>query len=284
MNGKLWRFAAALLPICFLSAQEPSPQQSPQPANRPGFHQPSPEVMRQITEQRRRMIANANAINDLAGHIQSPDDARKLVDLTADEFSKELPPRWATWSIRKRIARAEYESAADPGALIPEQHVAAAWNDYLEKIGAPQETYVTEAEIHTLRDSSYVGSQLSWVRGNQNIWTVPNIYALGPDGKVANGCRALEVLNILWQLGNQSELLEGTREQMKKGQLLSDSYKNPSKLPASGSERGHVTFSVTARMMPPNLVQEAALRYMKDHGARALNGAIEDLIKDLFEG
>lgn len=281
MNGKLWRIAAALLPICFLSAQEPNPQ-VPQGTNRGSVHLPSPEVLRQATEMRRRMIANANAINDLAGHIQSLDDARKLVDLTADEFSKELPPRWATWSIRKRIARAEYESAADPGALIPEEHVAAAWNDYLEKIGAPQESYVTEAEIHAVRDSSYVGSQLSWVRGNQNIWTVPNIYALGLDGKVANGCRALEVLNILWQLGNQPELLSGTREQMKKGELLSDMFKNPSKPPAPGSVRMYLSAQV--RMMPPNPVQEAALRYMHDHGVHGLNSAIEGLLKDLFEG
>jgi hypothetical protein len=42
--------------------------------------------------------------------------------------------------------------------------------------------------------------------------------------------------------------------------------------------------SAQVTMMPPNLVQEAALRYMKDHGVRALNGAIEDLLKDLFEG
>jgi hypothetical protein len=281
MNGKLWRFAAALLPLCLLSAQEPNPQ-APQGANRGGVHLPSPEVLRQATEMRQRMIANANAINDLAGHIQSLEDARRLVDLTADEFSKELPPRWATWSIRRRIARAEYESAADPGVLIPEQHVADAWNDYLEKIGAPQESYVTAAEIHALRDSSYVGSQMTWVRGNQNIWTVPNIYALGPDGKVANGCRALEVLNILWKLGNQTELLSGTREQMKKGQLLSDMFKNPSKPPVPGSERSYM--SVQLVQMPPNLVQEAALRYMKDHGVHAFNSAIEGLLKDLFEG
>ena len=282
MNGKLWCFAVSLLPICFLSAQEPSPQ-APQPATiRGSVHLPSPEVLREATEMRRRMIANANAINDLAGHVQTLDDARKLVDLTADEFSKELPPRWATWSIRRRIARAEYESAAAPGVLIPEQHVADAWNDYLEKIGAPQESYVTAAEIHALRDSYYVTSQITWARGNQNIWTVPNIYALGPDGKVANGCRALEVLKMLWQLGNQPELLPGTRELIKKGELWSDMYENPSKPPAPGSEKGYV--SVTTRMAPPNPVQEAALRYMKEHGARGLNSAIEGLLKDLFEG
>jgi hypothetical protein len=280
MNGKRWHFAAALLPICFLHAQQPSPQEVPQQANREGFRQPSPEAIRQANEQSRSMRAHANAINDLAGHIQSLDDARKLVDLIAAEFSHELPPRWATRSIRKRIARAEYESAYDPGALIPERHVADAWNDYLQKIGAPQEVYVTTDEIHTLRDSSYVGSQLAWVRGNQNIWTVPNIYAVGQNGKVASGCRALEVVNILWKLAIDPDVLKGTRGLIKDGLLLSDRFKNPSKPPSPGSESAHVT--LTGRVMPPNPIEQAALRYMHVHGAHALNSAIEGLLKDLF--
>lgn len=281
MNTKLWRFAAALLPICFLSAQEPSPQ-APQPANRQGFRQPSPEAMRKIAEQWKRTREQANAINDLAGRIQSIDDARKLVDLVAAEFSDELPPKWATRSIRNRIAHAEYEAAGDPGSLIPEQHVADVWNDYLQKIGAPQESYVTAAEIHTLRDTYYVNSQVLWARDIQNIWTVPNIYALGQDGKVANGCRALEVLNILWSLANQPKLLPGTRDLIKKGQRWSDMVKNPSKPPAPGSEKGYVTIS--SQRMPPNPVGGAALQYMHDHGVRALNHAIEGLLQDLYAG
>ena len=277
MNWKLWRLAAALLPICCLSAQQPSPQ-VPQQANGEGFQPPSAETMRQLTEQTQRDRANAAAINDLAGHIQSPGDASKLVELVAAEFSHELPPKWATRSIRQRIARAEYEAAADPGSLIPEQHIADAWNDFLQTIGAPQESFVTAAEIHTLRDSHYVASQLSWARGNENIWTVPNLYAVGEDGKVANGSRALEVLNILWQLANQPEALQGTRDLIKKGQLMSDMYKNPSKPPAPGSARAFVS----ARMMPPNPVQNAAQNYANDHGAHALNSAIEDLLQRLF--
>jgi hypothetical protein len=279
MNGKLWRFAAVLLPICFLSAQQPS-LQTPQQVNREGFREPSPEVMRQATERRQRLRAHAIAINDLAGHIQSPGDAHQLVDLVAAEFSKDLPPKWATRSIRNRIARAEYEAAYDPGALIPEQHIADVWNDYLQKIGAPQESHVTAAEIHTLRDSYYVSAQLSWAHDNQNVWTVPNIYAVGQDGKVANGCRALEVLNILWQLGNQPDALQNTRALIKEGQFLSDQFKNPSKPPAPGSVKSFVTF----RLMPPNPVQQAALRYMRDHGVRALNGAIQGLVQELFAG
>ena len=114
------------------------------------------------------------------------------------------------------------------------------------------------------------------------FWTVSNIYAVGQDGKVANGCRALEVLNILWELANQSEALQSTRELTKKGQLLSDMYKNPSKPPSSESEKGYTTFQV--RQMPPNPVQEAALHYMHDHGVHALNSAIEGLLPDLFAG
>jgi hypothetical protein len=280
MNGKLWRFAIALLPICLLSAQQPD-SQLPQQTNRQSLQQLSPEALRRATEPWRIGRAHAIAINDLAGQIQSLDDARKLVDLVAAEFSHELPPRWATRSIRNRIARAEYEADYEPGSLIPEQHVADAWNDFLEKIGAPQESYVTAAEIHTLRDSYYVTSQLSWARGNQNIWTVPNIYAIGQDGKVANGCRALEALNILWELGNQPEALPGAREMTRKGEFVSDIYKNPSKPPAPGSERASF---VAGRMMPPNPVQQAAIHYMHDHGVRALNSAIESLLKDLYAG
>ena len=282
MNGKLWLFAAGLMPICLLSAQQPG-SQSPQQSSRQVFVGPSSEAMRQAAERRKLMQAKANAINDLAGHIESLDDAHKLVDLVAAEFSKELPPKWATRSIRDRIARAEYEAAYDPGSLIPEQHIADAWNDYLQKIGAPPESNVTAAEIHTLRDSHYVTAQLAWARGIENIWTVPNIYALGQDGKVANGCRALEVLNILWKLGNQPEALQNTRALIKKGELLSEKYKNPSKPPAPGTEKSSV-MAVTARMMPPNPVQQAALRYMHDHGERALNRAIEGLLTELFAG
>jgi hypothetical protein len=44
-----------------------------------------------------------------------------------------------------------------------------------------------------------------------------------------------------------------------------------------------MTFGV-ARVAPPNPVQQAALHYMRDHGVRALNRAIESLLKNLFEG
>lgn len=296
MSWKFWCLGVGLLPICVLSAQQPNPPAPQRPAsnsaqqtNQLAPHQPSPEALRQMAEERKRMQEHAEAINDLAGNIQSLDDAHRLVNLVADEFSHDLPPKWTTRGLRDRIARAEYDSAAE-GALIPEQHVADAWNDFLEKIGAPQESQVTAAEIHTLRDEYYTGAQFFWVRGNQNIWTVPNIFAVGTDGKVSDGCRALDAMNILWQLVNQPDVLQGARDMVKKNQRFSDLVQNPSKPPAAGTEKGHVTLqktyttfgSVTARVIPPNPIDVAARKYMQDHGLRAMNRAVEDLLNDLF--
>jgi len=264
-HRKLTLFAAAFLPLSFLCAQDA-------------------RVIAPYVIGRQHAIA----INELAGQIQSLDDARKLVNMVAGEFAKELPPRWATRGIRDRIARAEY-AAVDPGALIPEQHVADVWNDFVEKIGAPPDSFVSAAEIHSLRDSEYVGSQLAWARGIQNIWSIPNIWATGPDGKVADGCRALETLNILWILGNQPDALTGARENVRKGVRLSDEIKKLSEPPQPGTERSYSTLvagssgSMLGRLVTlRNPVEDAAMKYMRDHGKRALDHAIEDLLAELF--
>jgi hypothetical protein len=214
------------------------------------------------------------AINEIAGHIKSIDDAHKLVDLIAAEFS-DGPPKWATPSMRDRIASAEYAAAADPGSLISEQRVADAWNAYLQETSAPQEYFVTADEIHTLRDSLYTTSQVIWAGGGQSVWGLSKTYAVGADGKIANGCRALEALRVLWQLAWEPEVLQGTRDLLKKGQRMSDFFEDPSK-----TGPGTVSFT----QAPPNPVREAGGRYRQDHGARALNNAIERLLKDLFEG
>lgn len=274
MNGKLWRFAAALLPICFLSAQQPGSQA----LHQPNFQQPNSETLRHFAELRQRMQAHAIAINDLAGHVQTLDDARKLVNMVADEFSDELPSKWATGSIRERVARAEYESAADPGSLIPEQHVADAWNDFVEKIGAPQETMLNASEIHYLQDAQYVSARLAWVGYEKDIWTIPAVFALGPDGKVANGSRALEAIRLLWLLGSTTDDFAGIHKQVQKGVLLSDLIQHPEKPREPGTAEGHVTVGLVSYP-----VQQAAFRYMRDHGTRAFDHAVERLLRDLLE-
>ena len=150
-------------------------------------------------------------INDLAGRIHSEADAIALVSEIAGLFAKEMPPAWASSSIRQRVARAEYETVGNPTKLILEQRIVDVWNRYAKEIGAPDEAIVSVAEIHNMRDGSYTVAQLMWARGDQTIWTMPNVYALGPDGKVADGCRALEALRVIHDLDGSFQNLRGAR-------------------------------------------------------------------------
>jgi hypothetical protein len=172
-------------------------------------------------------------MNDLAGHIRTIDDSRTLVDMIARMFADELPPELATGSIRDRVAHAEYASVTDPARLVPEQRVVDAWNKYVQVIGAPGEALVNVVEIHNLRDGYYATARVLWNRGSQSIWTMPNIYDVGRDGKMADGCRAVEALRVIWDITNQFDNLRGARERVRKGILVSDSLGrqlNPSRL------------------------------------------------------
>jgi hypothetical protein len=275
MNRKLALFAAALLPIALLCAQDQKPLT-------PAPHEPSPEALRHATEARQQMQQSAIRINELAGHIQTPEDAHKLVDLIAGEFSHELPPKWATRRIRNQIARAEYDSTADPRALIPEQQIADAWNDFVEKIGAPPNTILTAADIHYMRDAGYVSRRLYWARGMQSIWSVPSVYAVGPDGKVANGSRALEAIALLWSLASQTEDFDAIHAATQKGILLSDRIPHPEKPPASGGV-GRVGVSAMLIARPVAFpIDVAARQYIRDHGTSSFNHAVEGLLNGLL--
>jgi hypothetical protein len=292
MIRKLFRLAIALLPVCLLSAQQPNSQsplaQTANSRNVVQLQQPSPEAMRKIGEEWQRMREHADAINDLAGNIQSPDDARKLVNLVADEFSKDLPPRWMTHGIRERIARAEYAAAAE-GALIPDERVAAVWNDFVERIGAPQETMLNAAEIHYVRDGEHLNARLSWNYGGKDIWSVPGVFALGPDGRVANGSRALEAIRLLWNLGNGTADFAAIHTDTQKGILPTDRFLQWQKQaiqPAQkeqnpGGEQRSV--GITSFSMPSFPIREAAFHYTQEHGERSFEHVVEGLLKDLLQ-
>jgi hypothetical protein len=260
MNRSLKLFAA-LMPISLLCAQHST-------AGNPQMNS-AYEIHRQRAVQ----------MNELAGKIQSPGDSRRLVDMIAEMFADELPPAWGTRTIRDRVAHAEYESATDPARLVPEQRIVDAWNKYVEEIGAPQETRVSVAEIHNLRDGHYATARLLWSRGSQTVWTMPNIYAVGPNEKVADGCRAVEALRVVWDLANIFDNLRGARERVPKGVMVSDMVKQQLEAPASGQTRSEAR--VEAGKVD-NPVRVAEMRYIREHGATGLSHAIEGLIYDLF--
>jgi len=229
-------------------------------------------------EVRQRYRDHAIAINDVASHIQSLDDADKLVDLVVAEFSHDMPRKWASRSIRERVARAEYKSATDPNSLIPEQRIADVWNHFVAEIGAPKETMLNAAEVHYLRDAQYVSAQLSWTNYDKQIWTIPGVFALGPDGKVAKRARALEAIRLLWLLANNEDDFAGVHKQFQKGVLLSDLYPHP-ETPIAPGQKGQGYASAGIVSFP---VQGAAIQYARSHGARAFDRMIEHSLGDLL--
>jgi hypothetical protein len=246
-------------------------------------HQLSPELRARIERDRQTVME----IDDLAGRIHSLADAEALVDKIAEIFSDTLPPAWITETIRQRLARAEFAAVSDPSQLIPEQRLLDVWNSYVYEIGASDEAPVTAAELHNLRDADFAIAQYLWPRG-QNIWAVPSIYALGPNGKLAGGCRAVEALRVLYDLDMQFDNLRSARERVRRGTLASEelrkSIENP---PENQKTTGRLeartgTFARLGTHVDTNPVRAAEHRYVQQHGPYILSAVMEKLFNELF--
>lgn len=216
-------------------------------------------------------------INDLAANVHSEADARQLVDAIAQVFAKNLPPFWATGSVRERVARAEYQAVADPSKLIPEQRIVDVWSRYVREVGAPEEALVTVAEIHSLRDDWTI-AKTWWAHGNQNIWAMPNIYALGPEGRVASGSRAIEALRVLYQLENRFVDLKAARERLRRKIVASDSTHASQETTRAG-QKAYILMAIS---VAPNLVSPAEQTYIRQHGNQRFRQLLQGLFDELF--
>jgi len=235
-------------------------------------------VLQRASEERERHNQAAMAINDLAGNIHSETDALALVDKIAEVFVNTLPPAWLTRDIRQRIAHAEYQAVSDPLRLIPDQRLVEVWNSYVREIGASDEALVTATEIHNMRDAEFAASQLSWSRSTiHGVWTVPNIYAVGPDGKVADGCRPVEALRVFYDLDMIFDNLRGARQRLQNGLVLSDELKKLQENPPKQRTMGRLEAHVDTNPMRP-----AEARYLQQHGPYILSAVVLKLLDELF--
>jgi hypothetical protein len=129
-----------------------------------------------------------------------------------------------------------------------------------------------------MRDGSYTVAQSMWARGNQTIWTMPNVYALGSDGKVANGCRALEALRVIHDLDDLFQNLRGARDRLRKGIVPSDEIK---KRLGDPNAQPHSTVRLAAHA-DTNPIRSAERRFMKEHGSAAFDQLLARLFDELF--
>jgi hypothetical protein len=215
-------------------------------------------------------------INELAGRIHTEADAHELTEAVAKQFGH-LPAEWVGENVRNRIAHAEYEAVTNPSHLISEQRIADVWNEYVREIDAPEEALVTAAEIHTLRHAYRATSEIAWAGGNQSLWTMPNIYAMGADGKIAGGCRAFEALRVVYDLDEVFVNVRAARERLRRMQA-SDSLKEPQREPQPGPQ----SLSSMQRLDSRNPVRLAEGRYLLKNGMKACNQLVERLFDELF--
>jgi hypothetical protein len=219
-------------------------------------------------------------LNDLAGNIHSEGDARSFVDAVAERLGTSAPS-WATGIIRRQIAHAEYEAVSDRSRLIPEQRIVNVWNEYVRELDAPEETLVTLAELHNLRDAMYTGSQFLWKKGGitQQFWTIPNVYAVDANGKVADGCRAVEALKILHDMFNTFQMVRGARERAQRGVLVSDTVKQRQQ---DGTTRSPAARSELRAVANANPLPAAEMRYVQAHGEGDYHWLMVRLYLELF--
>jgi hypothetical protein len=239
----------------------------------------SQETMKQQAhDEYERHKQSAIRINELAGRIRSEADASAVVSEIAGLFAEALPPAWASGSIRQRVAHAEYRSVRNPATLVPEQRIVDVWNQYVKEIGGPAEAIVSVAEIHNMRDGSFTVAHLMWARGNQTIWTMPNVFALGPDGKVADGCRALDAIRVIHDLDGLFQNLRGARDRLQKGVVPSEEIK---KRVGNPNAQPHGTVRLEAHA-DTNPIRPAEQRYVQEHGSLAYDQLLARLFDELF--
>jgi hypothetical protein len=267
-------FAISLALLFLLgSPQESLPQQS------------APALSQRLAEAQQLREATRQAaihINDLAGRIQSEADAEVFVDAVAERFSGNLLQSWMTRSIRHRIAQAEYKSVSNPVNLISEQRVVNVWNEYVRELDAPEETLVTAAELHNLRDASFTMNKRMWKKDQfpPSLWTMPDVYAVDPEGKVAGGCRAVEALKILHDMSFSFQSVLGARNRAQKGILVSDMVRrSQDAAPRPQPAQMHGELKATRNENPVRL---AEYHYMQTHGERDYQRILQRLFAELL--
>jgi len=100
---------------------------------------------------------------------------------------------------------------------------------------------------------------------------------VNPDGNLADGCRTIEALRVIWDIANLFENLRVARERVRKGITASDLMKKSKEAPPSEPVQAKVMVSVS-----DNPVSVAERRYVREHGPSGLNRTIEDLVFDLL--
>lgn len=101
---------------------------------------------------------------------------------------------------------------------------------------------------------------------------------LGTDGRVADRCRAIEAIRVIYDLYRFPQNLRSARDRVKRGVLVSESVKNHV-ADSTPQREGGVLLAAHAEENP---VQSAERRYLQEHGFLAYDQLLKRLFDELF--
>lgn len=242
------------------------------------------DMIREAQHKAEEYRQTATRVNELAGAIHSEQDARAFVDALGKAFSDEIPYA-LTAPLRERVARAEFAAVSDSSTLVPEQRVADAWNKWVNDIHAPQEARISVAELHTIRENQHLAANAPWARDNPTLWSLGNIYALKPNGRVADACRPVEALLLLHQIDSMFVNVTYAREFIAQGKSIDEVVEAAARRQEQQPKLGaHVVLSTT----PPKgaSVQQALSRaeeeYFEKHGEVGMSMRVLQVVSQVL--
>ena len=214
-------------------------------------------------------------INNVAGSIHSEADAREYVNLLWKHFAPDVP-KWIARSTLDRVARAEYAAVAG-GEFIPEDRIANSFNNFVQRIGAPDWAHVTPEELHAIRAGELASAKATW-NSYPNIWLMPNIYHVGSAGNLAPGCRAVEALKMLYTLNHLFSNAIYARERLRQNPVASHTVEARQSSPSSQEQLREYRVAFARAQEKEQELRRVEFEYVKQHGSKAYEAIVREMI------
>lgn len=191
-------------------------------------------------------------------NINSIQDVDTYIDAIIQRFQPELSSRFGVISfspefdeMRSRVAAAEYRAVSNHSARIPETLIASVFNDVMNTWNAPTWTRISVEELHAYR------ILLATMR-------YPASIARSKDGAVADSCRPVEAVLLLYRLEREHGIPSGLRDTLKSEQ----SNSGPQLLLPPGQSYSHLVAgsSASAEMArTSSQLRTAALEHEREY-------------------
>ena len=127
-----------------------------------------------------------------------------------------------------------------------------------------------------MRDGIYTVSRRMWRQHNQTVWTMPDIFSVDPNGEIADGCRAVEALRIIYDLDRVFDNLRSARARLRNEVILSDEIKE---VQEDKNQKATVRLEGRTDTSP---LRPAEYSYIRRYGSDNFNQLLVRLFDELF--